>query len=75
MDEKVRTSTKNPFTSANIISRLFICYISPLLTLGKKRPLREEDLADPCPTEESKRLTDRLETYSFLFIVINKLRA
>jgi hypothetical protein len=62
MDEKVRKSVPNPFVSANIISKTLLFFISPLLTLGKKRPLCEEDLADPCPSDESKRLTERLET-------------
>jgi hypothetical protein len=61
MDEKSRTSTPNAFTKAGFVSKIFILYISPLLSLGKKRPLKEEDLDDPCPSDESKRLTDLLE--------------
>jgi hypothetical protein len=61
MDEKVRKSVPNTFITANIFSRTFLFFISPLLTLGKQRPLKEDDLADPCPTDESKRLTEQLE--------------
>ena len=61
MDEKVRKSVPNPYEKAGFISRTFLFFISPLLTLGKTRPLREEDLADPCKSEESKRLTQELE--------------
>jgi ATP-binding cassette subfamily C (CFTR/MRP) protein 4 len=61
MDEKVRKSVPNPFVKANVISKTLLFFISPLLTLGKQRPLREDDLADPCQSDESKRLTEQLE--------------
>jgi hypothetical protein len=63
MDERSRKSKPNAFTNASFLSKIFILYISPLLTLGKKRPLEEKDLDDPCPSDESKLLTELLEKY------------
>ena len=61
MDDKIRISVPNPFEKANIFSKVFVCYISPLLKLGKKRPIEEEDLPDTCKGEESSFLTKNLE--------------
>lgn len=40
---------------------LILSWVSPLLSLGKERPLKEEDLYSPVPNEESKHLTEQLE--------------
>ncbi|CAF0703150.1 unnamed protein product [Brachionus calyciflorus] len=61
MDEKIRKDYRSPLNDANIFSKTFVSWISPLLTLGKKRPLQEEDLYSPIPEEESKFLTIQLE--------------
>ncbi len=36
-------------------------WINPLLLIGRKRTLNEEDLYRPTPKEETKYLTDQLE--------------
>jgi len=36
-------------------------WISPLLKLGNKRPLTEDDMYNPCSDEESEFLTHELE--------------
>nr|QNH67887.1 ATP-binding cassette transporter subfamily C member 4 X4 [Brachionus rotundiformis] len=61
MDERVRKHHPNPFNNANYFSKIFLNWISPLLSLGKERPLKEEDLYSPISDEESKFLTDQLE--------------
>ncbi|CAF0703154.1 unnamed protein product [Brachionus calyciflorus] len=61
MDEKIRKEHPSPLVEANCFSKLFLNWISPLLSLGKERPLKEEDLYSPVPDEESKLLTDQLE--------------
>ncbi|XP_023233962.1 cystic fibrosis transmembrane conductance regulator-like [Centruroides sculpturatus] len=41
MDEKEKN---NPFDSAGLFSRAFFCWLFPLLTKGRKRYLKQEDL-------------------------------
>jgi hypothetical protein len=40
---------------------LYFSWISPLLKLGNKRPLTEDDMYNPLPSEESEFLTKELE--------------
>ncbi len=40
---------------------LILRWVSPLLTLGRKKVLDENDLFKPVPCEETKRVTDNLE--------------
>nr|UOU03343.1 ATP-binding cassette subfamily C4-4-2 [Brachionus rubens] len=61
MDDKIRRVYPSPLNNANFISKLFVNWVSPLLKLGKQRPLEEEDLYSPIPDEECKFLTDQLE--------------
>nr|APD26522.1 ATP-binding cassette transporter subfamily C member 4 X4 protein [Brachionus koreanus] len=61
MDEHIRKYHPNPLNEANYFSKIFLNWISPLLSLGKERPLKEEDLYSPIADEESKNLTDQLE--------------
>ncbi|RMZ95933.1 putative multidrug resistance-associated lethal -like protein, partial [Brachionus plicatilis] len=61
MDERVRKYHPNPLNEANFLSKIFLNWISPLLSLGKERPLKDEDLYSPIADEESKLLTDQLE--------------
>jgi hypothetical protein len=63
MDDKIRNSVPNPHENANWFSKIFLFHISPLLTLGKQRPLTEYDMPDPCMKDESKLLTEQLEKY------------
>ena len=61
MDEKVKKAIPNPYEKANIFSKFTFSYISPLLTLGKKRPLKEEDLYSPIKSDESECLTEKMQ--------------
>lgn len=61
MDEKQRKTNPNPFVKANFFSKLFLFWVSPLLTLGYQRPIKEDDLYSPIKEEESEHLTEQLE--------------
>lgn len=45
----------------NIISKLFICWICPVLVKGNKRNIEEEDLIVPKKKFDAARLGDKLE--------------
>ncbi|XP_047534615.1 uncharacterized protein LOC125069235 [Vanessa atalanta] len=47
----------------NIVSRLFICWICPVLFKGNKRDIEENDLIIPSKQYDSDRLGGRLERY------------
>nr|UOU03342.1 ATP-binding cassette subfamily C4-4-1 [Brachionus rubens] len=59
--KELRKENPSPLNDASYFSKIFLNWISPLLSLGKERPLKEEDLYSPIAKEESKPLTDRLE--------------
>lgn len=45
----------------NIISRIFLCWVCPVLYNGNKRDVEEEDLVRPNKYYDSKFLGDTLE--------------
>ncbi|OWR51775.1 ABC transporter family C protein ABCC2 [Danaus plexippus plexippus] len=47
----------------NIISRIFLCWVCPVLYNGNKRDVEEEDLVRPNKYYDSKFLGDTLEKY------------
>lgn len=47
----------------NIISRLFLCWICPVLVKGNRRDVEERDLIVPAKKFDSDRTGDRLERY------------
>ncbi|XP_072936018.1 ATP-binding cassette sub-family C member 4-like [Epargyreus clarus] len=47
----------------NIFSKLFICWICPVLVKGNKRNIEEEDLIVPKKKFDAARLGDKLERY------------
>ena len=61
MNEKNIKSSPNPYEKANIFSKITFSFISPLLSLGKKRPLKDEDLFDLVESDESKYLAEKLQ--------------
>lgn len=44
MDEKKRIINENPYNKSSLISKIFLCWITPLVTVGLQKPLQEEDL-------------------------------
>lgn len=57
--ENVPKKRSNP----NIISRLFLCWICPVLIKGNRRDIEERDLIVPAKKFDSDRTGDRLERY------------
>ncbi|XP_046974021.1 uncharacterized protein LOC124540463 [Vanessa cardui] len=61
MEEKSGVEKKR--NKPNIISRLFICWICPVLFKGNKRDIQENDLIIPSKQYDSDRLGGKLERY------------
>ncbi|KAJ8929216.1 hypothetical protein NQ314_018095 [Rhamnusium bicolor] len=55
------TKKRHPIDRANIISRLFFCWLLPYFAKGFKRELNEDDMYHAIRKDESKRLGDKLE--------------
>ncbi len=51
---------------------LFYSWISPLLSLGYKKVLEEDDLYEPILYEKARYLTDKLEKYISMFKPIQR---
>lgn len=47
----------------NIISKLFMCWVCPVLVKGNRRDVEESDLIVPAKKYDSDRTGDRLERY------------
>ncbi|XP_023231179.1 multidrug resistance-associated protein 4-like [Centruroides sculpturatus] len=58
MDEENRS---NPYDSAGVFSRIFFCWLFPLLLKGRKRPLQENDLYATSKYHSSQYLGDLLQ--------------
>ncbi|XP_077392260.1 ATP-binding cassette sub-family C member 4-like isoform X4 [Festucalex cinctus] len=62
--EALRQDVKdNPSPKANLVSKLFFCWLNPLFRIGYKRRLEEEDLYKVLPEDASDRLGEELEWY------------
>ncbi|XP_069001598.1 ATP-binding cassette sub-family C member 4-like [Embiotoca jacksoni] len=51
----------NPLAAAGFVSRVFLCWLGPLLRLGHKRQLEESDMYDVLPEDRSERLGEELQ--------------
>ncbi|KIJ55549.1 hypothetical protein M422DRAFT_199806 [Sphaerobolus stellatus SS14] len=58
--EEIGTVGENPFLTANIYSRWSFAWMTPLMKLGRKKYLTEEDMYALLPQDEAERLGDRL---------------
>ncbi|MED6285684.1 hypothetical protein CHARACLAT_031665 [Characodon lateralis] len=61
MEIKERGDRSNPLASANLFSRLFLCWLTPLLHLGHKRQLNENDMYNVLPEDRSESLGEDLQ--------------
>ncbi|KAM3608366.1 uncharacterized protein V6R79_023940 [Siganus canaliculatus] len=62
--ELVRKEAKdNPSASANLLSKIFFCWLNPLFRLGYKRKLEENDMYKVLPEDASDRLGEELKWY------------
>ncbi|XP_074550610.1 ATP-binding cassette sub-family C member 4-like [Halichoeres trimaculatus] len=53
----------NPSASANLLSKIFFCWLNPLFRLGYKRKLEENDMFKILPEDASERLGEELQCY------------
>ncbi|XP_012731319.2 multidrug resistance-associated protein 4 [Fundulus heteroclitus] len=51
----------NPLATANPISRLFLCWLTPLLHVGHKQRLNQNDMYSVLPEDRSERLGEELQ--------------
>ncbi|TMS06141.1 Multidrug resistance-associated protein 4 [Larimichthys crocea] len=62
--EVVRKKAKdNPSASANLLSKIFFCWLNPLFRIGYKRKLEEDDMYKVLPEDASDRLGEELQWY------------
>ncbi|TKS67158.1 Multidrug resistance-associated protein 4 [Collichthys lucidus] len=62
--EVVRKEAKdNPSASANLLSKIFFCWLNPLFRIGYKRKLEEDDMYKVLPEDASDRLGEELQWY------------
>ncbi|KAK5891406.1 hypothetical protein CgunFtcFv8_018661 [Champsocephalus gunnari] len=60
MEINKKDETDNPLSSASCLSKLFLCWLVPLLQLGQKRRLEENDMYRVLPEDQSKVLGEEL---------------
>uniref|UniRef100_A0A3P9HVL2 Multidrug resistance-associated protein 4 n=1 Tax=Oryzias latipes TaxID=8090 RepID=A0A3P9HVL2_ORYLA len=53
----------NPSASANLLSKIFFCWLSPLFRTGYRRKLEEDDMFRVLPEDASNRLGEELQRY------------
>ncbi|XP_061925145.1 ATP-binding cassette sub-family C member 4-like [Entelurus aequoreus] len=63
METRRRDTRDNPSVKANLLSRIFFCWLNPLFRIGHKRRLREDDMYKVLPEDASDRLGDELQWY------------
>ncbi|XP_029968450.1 multidrug resistance-associated protein 4-like [Salarias fasciatus] len=62
--EPLRKEAKdNPSASANLLSKIFFCWLNPLFRIGYKRQLKEDDMYNVLPEDASDRLGKELQWY------------
>lgn len=69
MEHKIDVSDKNEKRSKpNVISRLLLCWVCPVLYNGNQRDVEEADLIIPNKPYDSDRLGEKLQRYlAYLF--------
>uniref|UniRef100_A0A3P8TFX2 Multidrug resistance-associated protein 4 n=1 Tax=Amphiprion percula TaxID=161767 RepID=A0A3P8TFX2_AMPPE len=63
MEVTKRDSRHNPLANARILSRVFLCWLTPLLHLGYKRRLEESDMYRVLPEDRSETLGKELQRF------------
>ncbi|XP_040888393.1 ATP-binding cassette sub-family C member 4-like [Toxotes jaculatrix] len=53
----------NPLANATFLSRIFLCWLTPLLRLGHKRRLEEADMYSVLPEDRSEVLGEELQRF------------
>uniref|UniRef100_A0A4W6FWX0 Multidrug resistance-associated protein 4 n=1 Tax=Lates calcarifer TaxID=8187 RepID=A0A4W6FWX0_LATCA len=60
MEPLRKEARDNPSASANLLSKIFFCWLNPLFRIGYKRKLEEDDMYKVLPEDASNRLGEEL---------------
>ncbi|XP_045910385.1 ATP-binding cassette sub-family C member 4-like isoform X2 [Micropterus dolomieu] len=63
MEPLRKEAQDNPSASANLLSKIFFCWLNPLFRIGYKRKLQEDDMYEILPEDGSDRLGEELQWY------------
>ncbi|XP_062258726.1 ATP-binding cassette sub-family C member 4-like isoform X1 [Platichthys flesus] len=63
MEPPRKEAKDNPSASANLLSKIFFCWLNPLFRIGYKRTLEEDDMYKVLPEDASHRLGEELQWY------------
>ncbi|KAM9709908.1 ATP-binding cassette sub-family C member 4-like [Menidia menidia] len=63
MEPQQREAKDNPSASANLLSKIFFCWLNPLFRIGYKRKLEENDMYKVLPEDASETLGEELLRY------------
>ncbi|XP_074520696.1 ATP-binding cassette sub-family C member 4-like [Halichoeres trimaculatus] len=63
MEVRKKSERRNPLESANVVSRVFMCWIGPILNLGYKKRLEESDMYSVLPEDRSEKLGEELQRF------------
>ncbi|GLD66233.1 multidrug resistance-associated protein 4-like protein [Lates japonicus] len=63
MEPLRKEARDNPSASANLLSKIFFCWLNPLFRIGYKRKLEEDDMYKVLPEDSSDRLGEELQWY------------
>ncbi|XP_056145091.1 ATP-binding cassette sub-family C member 4-like [Lampris incognitus] len=63
MEPPRKEARDNPSATANLLSKVFFCWLNPLFRIGYKRKLQEDDMYQVLPEDGSERLGEELQGY------------
>ncbi|KAL6100875.1 abcc4 [Pungitius sinensis] len=63
MEPLRKEARDNPSSSANLLSKIFFCWLNPLFRIGYQRKLEEDDVYKVLPEDASHRLGEELQCY------------
>ncbi|MEQ2259589.1 hypothetical protein XENORESO_014330 [Xenotaenia resolanae] len=61
MEPLEKEKEDNPSATANLLSKIFFCWLNPLFRAGYKRRLEEDDMYKVLPEDASERLGEELQ--------------
>ncbi|XP_033843200.1 ATP-binding cassette sub-family C member 4-like isoform X1 [Periophthalmus magnuspinnatus] len=63
MEPHRKEAKDNPLATANLLSKIFFCWLNPLFKVGYDRKLEEEDMYKVLPEDASDKLGEELQWY------------
>ncbi|XP_072300703.1 ATP-binding cassette sub-family C member 4-like isoform X3 [Eucyclogobius newberryi] len=61
MEPRRKEAKDNPLATANLLSKIFFCWLNPLFKVGYDRKLEEEDMYKVLPEDASDKLGEELQ--------------